>query len=193
MARTRTFLGIDVGKDIRVAAAALQQSLGRCGANVNWVPRENLHVTLLFLGEVDDNDLHDICRTVARVTAGVTPFELRVAGVGAFPTPRRPKTVWAGVTDGAADLVRLHAALEAPLMPSGAYRREERAYTPHLTLGRVKSEADGQMIAAELPKYLAWAGGREAVGEVVVYASELRREKPEYSILGRGELRGVTS
>jgi 2'-5' RNA ligase len=193
MARTRTFLGIDVGRDIRAAAAALQQVLGRSGANVNWVPRDNLHVTLLFLGEVDDNNLPAVCRSVARVTAAEPPFELRAAGVGAFPTPRRPKTVWAGVTDGAADLVRLHAALDAQLSEMGAYRREERAYTPHLTLGRVRSEPDGQLIAAELPKHLAWAGGRTTVEEVVVYASDfsdVRRTTPSYTVLARGPLRG---
>jgi RNA 2',3'-cyclic 3'-phosphodiesterase len=190
MARTRTFLGVAVGDEIRSAAAALQQTLGRCGATVNWVPRENMHVTLLFLGEVDERDLPGVCRAVTRATANEPPFELRVSGVGAFPTPRRPKTIWAGTTDGTAELTRLYAALETPLMDTGAYRREDRAYTPHLTLGRVKSEADGQVVAAELPKYLAWPGGRTVVDEVLVYASDLRREGPEYTVLARGPLRG---
>lgn len=190
MARTRTFIGIGVGHDVRVSAASLQQTLGRSGAAVNWVPRDNLHLTLLFLGEVDEKDLASVCRAVTRVAVGQPPFELRLAGVGAFPTPRRPKTIWAGVTDGTAELTRLHAALEVALVDLRAYRREERAYTPHLTLGRVKSEPDGQALAAELPKHLAWSGGRTSVDEVTVFASDLRRDGPEYSVLARGPLLG---
>lgn len=190
MPRTRTFLGIDVGDPIRTAAVALQQKLARSGATVNWVPAENLHITLLFLGEVDDRDLPAVCRAVAAAARREPPFELRVCGVGAFPTPRRPRTVWAGVADGAAELTRLHTALEAPLLDLGAYRREERAFTPHLTLGRVKSEPDGQLLAAELPKHLSWDGGRAAVAEIVAYASDFRRDGPAYTVLARGPLAG---
>jgi 2'-5' RNA ligase len=188
MARTRTFIGVGVGDGIPAAAATLQQTLNRYGASVNWVPPDNMHVTLLFLGEVDDRDLPGVCRAVSRVAATEPPFEMRVSGVGAFPTPRRPKTVWAGVTDGAIELVRLHSGLETALIEMGAYRREERAYTPHLTLGRVRTEADGQALAVDLPKHLAWSGGQTTVNEVLVYASDLRRDGPVYSVLARGPL-----
>jgi 2'-5' RNA ligase len=190
MARTRTFIGVEVGADIRQNAVALQQSLAKTGADVNWVPAGNLHVTLLFLGEVDDRELHAISRAMAGAAAGEPPFALRVSGVGAFPNLRRPKTVWAGIADGAAELARLHRLLEPPLLDLGAYRREDRPYSPHLTLGRVKSEADGQALAPVLVKHADWTGGRTTVGEVVLFASDLRREGPVYTVLARGELAG---
>ena len=98
--------------------------------------------------------------------------------------------IWGGITEGLDALVRLHAAMEPPLFDLGCYRREERAYTPHLTLGRTDSEADGQILAAELPKYLAWAGGQAIISDVRVYSSELRKGKPEYTVLARAPLSG---
>jgi RNA 2',3'-cyclic 3'-phosphodiesterase len=190
MARTRTFIGVDVGAEIRRAAGDVQASLARSGAAVKWAEEVNLHVTLLFLGDVDDRDLMNVCRIVSKAAATEAPFPLSVAGIGAFPTPRRPKVVWGGITDGLASLVRLHAAMEQPLFDLGCYRREERAYTPHLTLGRTDSEADGQILAAELPKYLTWSGGQSMVDEVLVYSSELRKGKPEYTVLARSPLGG---
>ncbi|MFO0847043.1 MAG: RNA 2',3'-cyclic phosphodiesterase [Gemmataceae bacterium] len=191
MPRIRTFLAVEIDDGIRRSAAALQAALAQSGAAVKWVDPASMHVTLQFLGEVDDRDLPALCRAVAKVTKGLPPFALRAAGVGAFPTPRRPKVVWAGITDGATELQHLFAALEPPLIDLGLYRREERGYTPHLTLGRTKSEADGAALAAVLPKHLAWQGGHTAVEEVVIFSSELRRDGPEYTPLGRAALQGL--
>ena len=190
MARTRTFIGVDVGAEVRRAAGDVQASLARSGASVKWSAEANLHVTLLFLGDVDDRELMNVCRVVSRAAATEPPFPLSVAGVGAFPNPRRPKVIWGGITDGQDVLVRLHAAMEQPLFDLGCYRREERAYTPHLTLGRTESEADGQILAVELPKYLSWSGGQTMVEEVLVFSSELRRGTPEYTVLARSPLAG---
>lgn len=190
MPRTRTFIAVDIGDDTRASAVELQQSLARTGARVKWVSPDSLHITLLFLGEVDDRALPDVCRAVKKAAANEPPFPLRLSGVGAFPTIRRPKIAWAGITDGLAELRRLHDVLEQPLLDMGCYRREEREYTPHLTLGRVAGEADGARLAPELTKRLAWNGGRTVVDEVLVFSSVLEREGPVYTVLGRGELAG---
>ena len=129
MARTRTFIAVEIGADIRASAVALQEALAKTGAEVKWVEPESMHVTLLFLGEVDDRELHQVCRAVKDITASEPPFPLRVSGVGAFPTPRRPKILWAGITDGAGELKRLYDKLEAKLLDLGCYRKEERGYT----------------------------------------------------------------
>lgn len=190
MPRSRTFIAVEIGADIRARAAELQGTLAKCGAAVNWVESESMHITLLFLGEVDDRELHSVCRAVREVAAGVPPFPLRVSGVGAFPTPRRPKILWAGITDGADELKRLYDKLEAKLFDLGCYRKEQRGYTPHLTLGRVKGDVDGFAIARELPKSLACDGGRTVVDEVLVYSSVLEKSGPVYTVLGRGALKG---
>lgn len=191
MPRTRTFIGIDIGETIRDAATDLQQGLAKSGASVKWVTPESMHVTLLFLGEVDDRELHAVCRAVKDVAAAEPPFTLRVSGVGAFPNNRHPKILWAGITEGVESLRRLYDDLETKMLDLGCYRKEERGYNPHLTLGRVKGESDGHILAPEITKRLGWDGGRVAIEEVLVYSSVLEREGPVYTVLGRGELKGI--
>ena len=193
MPRTRTFIAVEIGAEIRAGAVSLQESLAKAGAQVKWTTPETMHITLLFLGEVDDRELHSICRAVKEVAASEPPFPLRVSGVGAFPTPRRPKILWAGITDGADELRRLYDKLEAKLLDLGCYRKEERGYTPHLTLGRVKREADEFTLARELPKLLSWDGGRTMIEEVLVFSSMLQRHGPEYTVIGRGRAGGTVA
>jgi 2'-5' RNA ligase len=193
MARLRTFIAVAVGKAIQDRCLALQETLARSGADVNWVGRDNIHVTLLFLGEVVDRDLPALCRAVAEVGANHDSFPLTVEGVGCFPNPRRPRVVWAGLTEGAANLISLHDALEPPLLALGCYRREERQYTPHLTLGRVKGEAGTGRLATALTRQAGWHGGSTEVREVLVMSSELLPDGPVYTALSRARLRRPTA
>lgn len=188
MARLRTFIAVNFGRAIRDRAVALQQALARTGTDVKWVEPENLHVTLLFLGEVNDRDLPAVCRAVADVTKQHAPFKMHVETVGCFPNPRRPRVVWVGVGEGAQEVVALHDALEPPLLELGCYRREGREYTPHVTLGRVKSEGPSEKLVAALAKQAGWYGGEVAVKEVLVLSSELRPAGPVYTVLSRAKL-----
>jgi 2'-5' RNA ligase len=189
MSRLRTFIAVDPGPAIRDRLVALQESLARSGSQMKWVEPANLHFTLLFLGEVEDREVPEVCRAVAGCCATVAAFEMTVGKVGCFGNPRRPRTVWAGLSEGGVDLVALHDALELPLLELGCYRREDRPFTPHLTLGRVKGDRADDRLAAALPKYASWQGGSVAVDEVLVMSSELRPGGPLYTVLSRAKLR----
>ncbi len=188
MARMRTFIAVDLGKVVRDRCIALQETLARAGTDVKWVEEQNLHLTLLFLGEVVDRDTPALCRAVADCCAQQTPFTLSVETVGCFPNPRRPRIVWVGVGAGSAELIALHDALEPPLLDLGCYRREARQYTPHITLGRVQSEGPADALAAALAKQATWHGGETEVREVRVLSSELTRQGPVYTVLSRAKL-----
>jgi 2'-5' RNA ligase len=188
MARLRTFLAIDLGKAIRDRCLALQETLSRGGAEVKWVEGENVHLTLLFLGEVEDRDLPALCQTVADCCVLHNPFTLSVESVGCFPNPRRPRVVWVGVGAGSAEVCALHDALEPPLLELGCYRREDRAYTPHITLGRVRGERSTPALAAALTRQANWRGGETEVREVRVLSSELTPQGPIYTVLSRAKL-----
>ncbi|HEY2786449.1 MAG TPA: RNA 2',3'-cyclic phosphodiesterase [Fimbriiglobus sp.] len=190
MARIRSFIGIEIDDGVRVAAETVQNDLARTGAQVKWVEPKNLHLTLVFLGDVHDRQLADLFVAVGQVAKTEPSFSLSVSGIGAFPTSRRPKVVWGGITTGAENLTRIHAALEEPLTALGLYRREDRGYTPHLTLGRVSGEESGALLSPELPKFADWSGGTTPVTQLVVFGSELRRDGPEYTVLGRCPLKG---
>src|SRR5262245_12973776 len=107
MSRLRTFIAVGIDKAIRDRAVALQETLGRSGVEVKWVEPENLHVTLLFLGEVEDKALPGVCRVVAECAARHEPFEMSVESAGCFPNPRRPRTLWVGIGAGLQELVAL--------------------------------------------------------------------------------------
>ncbi len=188
--RLRTFIAVGVERFTHDRLVGLQQRLAAGGADAKWVEPDNLHVTLLFLGEVDNRDVPAICSAVAEVCTDFAPFALTVEGVGAFPSMRRPRTLVATLTEGKDELTALHAALEPPLMALGCYRREARPYAPHLTLGRVRGHADPAPLQAALARFAAWTGGQSQVGEVLVLSSTLHGDGPEYAVLSRSKLGG---
>jgi RNA 2',3'-cyclic 3'-phosphodiesterase len=188
--RIRTFLAVDLSKAIRDRAVALQTRLARAGTEVKWVERENLHVTLLFLGEVDNREIVQVCRLAKQCTAGEPSFPMSVESVGCFPNVRRPRIIWIGVGEGAQPLCAVHDALELSLAELG-YRREERRYKPHATLGRVKSDLPTDKLSQALLAEATWKGGETVVQEILIMGSELTPQGPVYTVLGRAGLGGA--
>lgn len=188
MARLRTFIALDLGKPIRDRLISLQEKLASDGAKVKWVEPENLHITLLFLGEVDQRSVIDICRAVADAAKQVPAFSVSIQGAGAFPNSRHPRVLWVGAGQGAEEVCRLHDALEPSLLELGCYRREERKYTPHVTLGRIKPDRSGPGLENELRKYQTWSAGETTIHQVHVMSSELTRDGPVYTVLSRAKL-----
>lgn len=190
MKRTRTFLAIDIGHALRSSLSRLMEGLEQTVEGVKWVTPENLHVTLLFLGEVDQRDLLGVCRAADRVASEQAEFTLSVEGLGCFPNERRPRVLWAGIAKGAEEIVGLHDALEIPLLDLGCYRREARKYSPHLTLGRLAGEDASAGLTTELRQKKAWSAGQTTVKELHVMASVLTPSGPEYTVLSRAKFGG---
>jgi 2'-5' RNA ligase len=189
MARIRTFIAVGLPQSVRGHCVEVQERLAQLGAEVKWVVSENLHVTLLFLGEVVDREVPQICKVVAERAATHDPFRLMVEKLGCFPNLRRPRILWANVGAGAQELVALHDDLEGALLELGCYRREERRYTPHLTLGRVNSDQGASELAQAISGYAGWQGGELDVREVQVLSSELTVDGPVYTVLSRAKLK----
>jgi 2'-5' RNA ligase len=188
LTRLRTFIAVELETPIRQRLVRLQETLMRSGADVKWVEEENLHVSLLFLGEVDERDVLAVCRATEEVCRQHPVFALHVEGVGCFPNPRRPRVFWVGVSNGTEELCALHEALEPPLLALGCYRREERQFTPHITLGRARGDRPGGP-GLDLQKHARWQCGEQTVREVHVLSSQLTPKGPIYSVLSRARLR----
>jgi len=188
MARVRTFIAVDVPTPIRARCLELQEELAQACDLIKWVEESSLHVTLLFLGEVEDRDLNNVCKAVAGACASKRSFRLAIDGIGTFGAMQQPRTIWAGIAEGADELRALHTALEAPLLKLGCYRREDRPYSPHLTLGRVKTNRPSDNLAQAILRRVDWHGGEYDVREIHVMSSELTREGPIYTVLSRANL-----
>jgi RNA 2',3'-cyclic 3'-phosphodiesterase len=186
----RTFVAVPLEEKVRARIVALQEELAAAGTDVKWVEPENLHVTLLFLGEVDLRESVEVCRSVRRVTGQIPPFPLEASGVGCFPNARRPRTLWVGTSEGHDELIHLHHAIEESLLELGCYRREERGYAPHITLGRIRTDEVTPELRTMIAGQADWSGGRQMVRDVHVLTSELRSSGPNYAVLSREKLRG---
>lgn len=189
MSRTvRSFVAVEVTAEIRTRTQKLIQRLQSVPAKVKWVEPENLHLTLKFLGDVEIEQTAAICTALRRAVATLEPFEVELAGVGAFPDVRRPRTVWIGVTRGEEALITLHGTLEDELAELG-FRPENRRFRGHLTCGRVRSLArDNGQLATRLEENKDFYGGILIVDEILLISSELNADGPRYYPLGRAVL-----
>ena len=184
----RTFVAVEITGPIRARAKELIASLAGTTADVKWVEPHNLHLTLKFLGDVQDTDIAQVCRAVQRGAAEVEPFELELRGAGAFPNAARPRTVWLGAGAGTPEAVTLHDRVEAALAELG-YREEHRRFAVHLTIGRVRGGGPGIVELGKLIQQRAdFAVGRLTVSEVTIFASTLTPAGPIYEVLGTAPL-----
>jgi 2'-5' RNA ligase len=155
--------------------------------DVRWVRPSNIHLTLKFLGDVPEESLGDIVATVASVCERHDEFAAEVTGFGAFPSGRRARILWAGVSEGSERLRSLAGDLEAALEPLG-FDRERRAYRPHLTLGRARGRP--VVLPGEGAPLTQPPGFR--VGNLDLVRSVLREDGAVYEVLESLGLRGRT-
>jgi 2'-5' RNA ligase len=190
MAKTRTFIAIPALDEVQAAALAAIDRLRSAAEGVKWVEPDNLHWTLQFLGDLTDVEMAETCLRTVRAAAQHEAFTLEAAGVGAFPSIERPRTLWLGAGEGAERVVDLQASIERSLESLG-FRGESRAFVPHLTIGRIAGRG-GHAGGAELTRRLAalkdFSGGSMSVDEAIVFASELSRDGPHYHVLARAPL-----
>jgi 2'-5' RNA ligase len=178
--KARTFLAIEISDAVRAEVVGLIEDLAAAGDSVKWVEPENLHVTLKFFGDVAGEEIHSLARAVEEVCREHDPFEIALAGVGAFPHLDRPRTLWIGVGQGADGMVALAESLEARFVALG-YPAEGRRFHPHLTLGRLRGQP--QAIAGRLRRIRDAQFGHVLVDRLVLMSSTLDRRGPTYTPL----------
>jgi 2'-5' RNA ligase len=190
----RTFIAIELDADVRKVLTEVQEQLKAQGTEraVRWVAPEGIHITLKFLGNIAANRVEEVNQAVTTACRGFRPFELSFAVVGCFPNTRRPNVVWIGVEGDTATLVQLERSVEDTLAAIG-FPREEREFTPHLTLGRVRREAkpaDRQRVGEAVQKTTVGTIGAMRVTRVSVMRSELKPSGAEYTRLAAIDLVG---
>lgn len=185
MAKTRTFIAIDSDAGLQRRAGGVIDRLRSYAPGARWVEEENLHLTLLFLGDLSDMEVAEACRAAEWVAKANAPLSLRVQGVGAFPDPTRPRAVWLGTGEGREAVCRLQADLDDALGHL-VVRPENRGFVPHWTLARLgRSGGVSEHLVEALAGLADHDTGELSVAEIVVFASELRPNGPEYYALAR--------
>lgn len=178
--RIRSFVAVDLDPSVLDALRRLQAELAATRADVRWVRPAGMHLTLKFLGPVTPAHLDRVHGALREALRDRPALTMMARGIGAFPSLRRPRVVWAGLAgDGLGDLAR---CVEATLEPLG-FAAEGRELTPHVTLGRVNSMRGWPALAAVIDRHKADELGCTAVGAVIVYRSVLHRDGAQYSVL----------
>ena len=148
--------------------------------DVAWVARDNVHLTLKFLGNVETARLPGVEHALAAAAAGQPAFDLAVHGLGAFPASTRARVLWAGVTAGGREAVDLAAGVDDALAALG-FPRETRPFAAHVTLGRVRAPRANPRLAAALDAPEPF--GRQHVARVCLMRSELSPRGARYTEL----------
>lgn len=177
MSLLRTFIAVEippqVQKKIQQATEPLRKAIGT--SLVRWVPVQNMHLTLKFLGDVSSASV-DILSQMLRTEADTCPaFDMHISGLGSFPSLRRPRVLFIGI-QAPAELEALYRGIESACARLG-YESETRDFSPHLTLGRVKQDAsalDQQRIRRVLEETKIDSLGTARVNSVHLYKSDLK-------------------
>jgi 2'-5' RNA ligase len=170
----------------RVIDAVRTTELGR---EARWVRTENLHLTVRFLGDTPFDLVPDVGLAVLDAAATVEPFHIELAGAGAFPDGRHPRTIWLGVDQGNDGLVRLDAALDAPLDRLG-WPPDARPRRPHLTVARTdaaRGEVSHAIADALSAATTGWRTSFEAT-VLTLYRSHLGGGPPRYEAVVEAQL-----
>ena len=190
----RLFVGIEISPAVVAATLDLIAELQTASAKlapqsrITWVTAERLHITIRFIGHVDDTRVDEI-RAVLAPPLALDPFNLTIAGVGTFPPKGSPRVVWAGLTAGHDQLMATERTVSERLARAGV-PREERPYNPHLTLARVR-DAAGLRSATLVGSVRELSLGTTSVDAITLFESRLSPKGPTYVALSRTPLRGT--
>jgi len=187
----RAFVALELSDSLKDGILSLIDELRGAGVRASWSRAATLHLTLKFLGDVEEALFPDLVAALEAAAAEVPPFTFDTTSMGAFPSPTRPRVIWLGV-EPADGLYSLQEAVERELTPLG-FPREKRRFHPHITLGRIRDagatphDVDLPALIAELPV----PRGRTAADECALIQSTLTPRGARHETLNTIRLGGV--
>lgn len=189
MKTIRSFIAIALDAPIRRSVGRLLERLAEDKDGIKWVPIDNLHLTLKFLGDVDNVEVPRICDSIRAVCESIEPFDLEFAGASGLPNPSRPRVICVAVEDPSGLLCQLVRELETRLADLG-FKPESRDYVPHLTLGRTRggSRYASDAVIEKMRRENNCRIGAMRVDNVQLVASFLDKGGPTYQVMDTIEL-----
>jgi 2'-5' RNA ligase len=182
--QVRCFIAIELPEAVKAGLTRLQAQLTSASLTpVKWVDPYGIHLTLKFLGNVNLDRISQITGAIEEAAQGIPPFHLEVKDLGVFPNPRRVQVVWVGVGGEVDKLLQLQKRLETNLARLG-FAPEPRAFTPHLTLARVRDQAspdERQKLGQFISDNKFEAAYSFPVDSISLMRSQLTREGAIYS------------
>lgn len=181
MKNLRCFIAIDIPDRVKSSIGGAIDAMKKCGGDIKWVTASNIHITLKFLGNTPETALPEIQDSLRSAVSSYMPFYITIYGTGVFPSRKYPRVIWAGIKNSQT-MKSLKKDIENAMTAHG-FQREERDFTPHLTLGRVRSQKGLIATFLELDTFKAKDFGEAEVDMVKLMKSELKPQGPEYSCI----------
>ncbi|MEK6969852.1 MAG: RNA 2',3'-cyclic phosphodiesterase [Nanoarchaeota archaeon] len=180
----RLFVAVPVSKEVQERIKAIYQPLKNTGADLKFVPLENLHFTVKFLGDVEESKITELVEKIKTFVSNRNRFSVDLKGVGAFLNNNSIKVIWVGADNP--NLISLIKDLDKEL---DCLKKNEQEEIPHLTIARVKSEKNKEKLADFIKKFATENFGSIVVEKLILYESKLTREGPNYTLLGEWDLK----
>lgn len=178
----RTFIAIELNEETHSELSSLQSLLKKSEADVKWVAPDIIHLTLKFLGYIDDAKIKEVQKILSDVAKNSRPFTLTLKEIGAFPKLDYPRVIWVGVDEGKDETSQLAKELEERLKEIGI-AKEDREFHPHLTLGRVKSPKNKDKLKHIIEMTKFEPKSKIAVRHLTLFKSQLCAQGPVYTPL----------
>jgi 2'-5' RNA ligase len=189
----RSFLAFDLPPDIKSMVKRVSEDVRRSDLNLKWVKVDNIHLTVVFMGNIRTEDVQVIGEKIEDVCLGCEPFEISLKGMGVFPDTRRPRVLWLGLEMETERISSFRNSLQERLLAFGI-KEEKRAFTPHLTLGRFDKPGRGDSFLGDIiSQYKDLKGPVCQLEELVMFKSELKPGGAEYTKLKTCPLKGMIS
>jgi len=175
----RTFISIEIPEEIKDNIEKMINELKLMLTPIKWVDKKNMHITLKFLGWVEDRKIDALTGSVADMTKGFGTIKIGFSGLGVFPDERHPRVVWVGLSEGEEKVKELADRIEDELAKQG-YKSEEREFSAHLTIGRIKEKIDVAPLEKLIKDNERKSFGSFVASHVSLMKSTLMRTGPIY-------------
>ena len=188
----RTFIAIELPGEIKNSLSHLQEQLKNAGADVKWVEPNNIHLTLKFLGEIDDKKLEGITKIIFDIAKEKNKFQIHISSLGAFPKIDFPRVIWVGVDIGDKETKQVAEELEEKTAKIGI-PKEDRPFSSHITIGRTRSSLNRERLVQDLKNKAELSGVRLEfyVTKITLFKSTLTPHGPIYEVLKETNLKAT--
>lgn len=192
----RTFIAIELAEPVRETLARIQSHLKYAGADVKWVDKDNIHLTLKFLGEIDETKCEKVKSALDEIAKDFRPFELSLKDIGAFPNIEFPRVIWVGLDKGAKESTEIAEKIDAALSKI-RFQEETRPFAAHLTIGRVRSSKNKEALKEKIQSYtpdpkphtLNPIPYEQLITSIILFQSTLTPKGPIYTKLHESRFR----
>jgi len=175
----RTFIAVDIPQNIKMELDKLIVGLRSLAPDIRWVRASNLHITLRFLGEIPQDSIASLEKSIEESIKDTNKFNISLTGIGGFPNLRRPRVIWVGVGDGNEKLMELADRVESACRSAG-FGQADKPFSSHLTIGRVKYPGGLERLISNIEKSDFSTASFE-IPEAIIFKSDLLPSGPKYT------------